>query len=272
MDYRGRSAEELIQKAISAGRHLPMNGPLEGYNFSQEYLNRMEILGERFKNIKWLPLDIPKIELDSYSEFLDIWAYHSHDVVRVKPDVAEPWSKETHPWKDQSSWHVGQFNGLHLYHHPNIPIESNTFASKMYTGKIPLFERIVDQVNTYFPIHTLISVFIWESKMAIAPHRDRSAYWQCPTEFRSMLHDENDEPTLYVVDGEKPLFIDLPKDTNSFCWSNGQHLHGSTHYGKRKFILCIAMVQHSKKSEELFERSILKYKDKLNYKLDYDIK
>ncbi len=106
MDYRGRSAEELIQKAISAGRHLPMNGPLEGYNFSQEYLNRMEILGERFKNIKWLPLDIPKIELDSYSEFLDIWDYHSHDVVRVKPDVAEPWSKETHPWKDQSSWHV----------------------------------------------------------------------------------------------------------------------------------------------------------------------
>ena len=85
-----------------------------------------------------------------------------------------------------------------------------------------------------------------------------------------MLHDENPESTLFVadVDTREPVFIDLPDDTNSFCWSNGKMVHGSVYKGKRKFILCIAGVQHSKKSDELFERSIAKYKDQLNYKYD----
>jgi len=85
-----------------------------------------------------------------------------------------------------------------------------------------------------------------------------------------MLHDENPEPTLCVADIERGdvNYIDLPKDTNSFCWSNGTQLHGSDYKGKKKFLLCVAGVQHSIKSEELFERSIKKYKDQLNYKLD----
>jgi hypothetical protein len=84
-----------------------------------------------------------------------------------------------------------------------------------------------------------------------------------------MLFDENTEPTLYVGDdNSEPVFVDLPDDTNTFCWSNGKSLHGSTYNGKRKFILCASMIQHSKKTDDLLERSIIKYKDRLNYKLE----
>ena len=236
----------------------------------KEYLDKMYELGNKYRPIRWLPLDIPRFDIGDVDEFKEIWDQQCHDVVRVKPDVAEPWSKEHHPLGTSSSWYTSQFNGLHLYHHPQIPIETNTFAAKMYTGKVPLFERLVEQAMEYFPVHTATAIFIWESRSAIPPHRDRGAFWKCPTDWRVMLHDENTEPTLYVSDIEKgdTHFIDLPPDTNSFCWSNGTQVHGSIYKGKRKFLLAVSAYQHSGKTDDLISRSITKYRDKLNYKLD----
>ena len=267
--FRAKDPKTSLKNAkIAVG--TPKEEEAVGWDqFSDEYKAHMRNLEEKYKGIVWLPIDTPKIEFDNHDEFLDIWNHQSHDVLRVKPDIAEPWTKEKHPWKDKSSWNVSQFNGLHLYQHPLIPLEINSFAGKLYTGKIPMFERILDQVNTYYPIHTLLSLFIWESKMPISPHRDKGVYWKCPTDFRSMLFDENTEPTLYVGDdNSEPVFVDLPADTNTFCWSNGKSFHGSTYHGKRKFILCASMIQHSKKTDDLLERSITKYKDRLNYKLE----
>jgi hypothetical protein len=236
----------------------------------EPYINRMKEIGEIYRPIRWLPLDIPRIEFDNFEEFKSIWAEQSHDVVRTKPDIAEPWAKESHPLGQNSSWNFVQFKGLHLYHHPDMPLEDRTFAAKKYTGKILQFDRVVEQVNEYFPMHTISDIFIWSSYREILPHRDKSVYWKCPTEFRVMLADENEEPTLYVADIEHGdvNYIDLPKDTNSFCWSNGTQVHGSDYHGKTKFIMSVAGFQHSTKSIELFDRSIAKYQDKLNYKLE----
>jgi len=264
-------ARDLVHKYLNKNsvNEFLTDGPRHGANYyTQEYLDRMYTLSDKYKNVQWLPLDIPKIEIN-YEEFIEIWDKQCHDVVRVRSDVAEPWTKEEHPLGPLSSWNIPTFSGLHLYHTDLLSIDHNSFASKMYTGKIPMFERLVDQVFTYFPMHTVISIFIWESQRLVYPHRDRSDYWKCPTEFRVMLHDENPESTLFVADTQtrEPVFIDLPEDTNSFCWSNGKMVHGSVYKGKRKFILCLAGIQHSKKSDELFERSLNKYKDQLNYKL-----
>ena len=274
-DRRNRDVKTLLKSTYSIQKNkFVTDGPRTDIQVPQEYEEKMWKLGEKYQNIIWLPLDIPKIELDDYDEFLKIWDEQSHKVLRIKPDAAEPWIKDEHPWGEKSSWNLAQFNGLTLYGHPGIAWDTGTFAARPYVGDIPMFERIVKQVFEYFPIHTMLTIFIWESKMGIAPHKDQSAYWKCPTEFRVMLHDENTEPTLYVATDftDTPVYIDLPEDTNSFCWSNGKCVHGSTYHGKRKFILCISGIQHSAQSDELFDRSIKKYKDKLNYTLDYDTK
>lgn len=246
------------------------DGPPANCILPPEYIEKMKIISEKYEPIQWLPLDLPKIDIGDPQEFLDIWDRQCHPVVRTKPDVAEPWSKEAHPFKDKSSWNVAQFKGLHLYHSPDFDINVNTFLGKMYSGDIPIFKRIVEQVYDTIPLYPFYSIFIWESVMAIPPHRDKSAYWKCPTEFRSMLYDENDKPTLYVAEdgSEEPIFIDLPDDTTTFCWSNGKMLHGSEYHGKRKLLLMLSGIQHTRKSVELFDRSIAKYKDKLNYKLE----
>jgi hypothetical protein len=253
-----------------ANNQFVTDGPCESWpQLPQVYLDRMKDLGEKYRNIRWLPLDIPKIEIPDIEEFKEIWKEQCHPILRVKPDAAEPWNKDEHPLGDLSSWNVPQFNGLHLYSTNEIDIEFNTFVAKMYKGKVPLFERIVEQCFDYFPIQMMTDIFIWQSTMEILPHRDKGSYWKCPDSFRVMLHDENTKPTLYVADIEHKdvHYIDLPKDTNSFCWSNGTQVHGSDYHGKTKYLLVVAGVQHSKLTDRLLERSIEKYKDVLNYEL-----
>jgi len=238
----------------------------------QEYIDKMIALGKKYRNVRWLPLDIPKFDLN-IEEFEKAFKEQCHDVVRVKPDVAEPWPKEKHPLGKKSTWHLPIFKGLHLYHHPNVPIGTGTFSEKMYEGDVPEFKRIVDFVFEHFPMHTITSIFIWNSQREVPPHMDHSVYWECPTEFRMMLYDPNTQPTLYVADVEHgdAHYIDMPDDTNSMAWSNGTQLHGSDYFGLDKYILGIFGFQHSEKSDELFTRSIIKYRDKLNYDLQIDL-
>lgn len=252
------------------GSSFMTDGPPAGYDLPTEYIEKMKVISEKYKPIQWLPLDIPKIDIGDPKEFLEIYDSQRYPVVRIKPDVAEPWSKEDHPFKQDSSWNKAAFNGLHLYQNPMIDLKLSTFYGKVYLGDIPVFKRIVEQVHDYIPHHPFISIFIWESLSTIIPHRDAASYWKCPTDFRSMLYDENDKPTLYVAEdgSDEPIYIDLPEDTNTFCWSNGKMVHGSDYHGKRKLLLIMTGIQHTRKSVELFDRSIAKYKDKLNYKLE----
>ena len=236
------------------------------------YDKAMNELGEKYRNIRWLPLDIPKIEFDNYEEFLEVWDRENIDVVRTKPCTAEPWERNAHPLGKLSNWHIPQFKGLYIYtEDPDnfYENERGIFAHKYYPH--PVFNKIIDQVKEYFPFHHITHMYIWESVKDVFPHRDQTIFWNCPTEFRAMLHDDNDQPTLYVSDIENSdsHFIDTSgMDTNSFCWSNGSQIHGSDYYGKRKQLLCINGYLSISKLDNLLERSVEKYKDQLNYKLE----
>jgi hypothetical protein len=136
-----------------------------------------------------------------------------------------------------------------------------------------MFDRIKEQIMDTMPFHSISSLYIWESTKDVYPHRDAQYFWDCPTEFRIMLNDENDpvtEPTLYVADIDygDVNYVTLPEETNAFCWSNGSQLHGSDYHGKRKQLICINPIFSISKYEKLLDRSIEKYRDRLNYKLE----
>lgn len=240
--------------------------------YPEWYQREMTRLGDKYRNIRWLPLDVPPVRFDDYDEFLRVWEENCIDVVRVKPCTAEPWTKENHPLGLASNYYRPQFKGLHIYtQHPENfeEVEAGIFAHRYYTH--PVFEPLIEWVKTYLPFHIVDFIYIWESVREVYPHRDQTYFWNCPTEFRAMLHDENTEPTLYVADVEHgdAHFVDTTGlDTNAFCWSNGSQIHGSDYHGKRKQLLCINGILSVSKLEALIDRSIEKYKDKINYKLE----
>jgi len=238
------------------------------------YIEEMTRLGEKYRNIRWLPLDLPKIQLDDYEKFLDLFDQNNVEVLRTRPCAAEPWSKEAHPLGKRSNYYQGQFKGLCFYTKtPDAFYTDNHGELSTWTRVYkpdPMFDRIIEQVNDTWPFAEVGCIYIWESIKEVHPHRDHNTFWNCPTEFRAMLHDENTKPTLYVADVEHgdAHYVEPPEDTNIFCWSNGSQLHGSDFYGLRKQLMIVAGYQSVSKTEALLDRSIAKYKDKLNYKLD----
>ena len=236
------------------------------------YKKKMAELGVKYKTIRWLPLDIPKIQFDDFDEFLNIWDRECIDSIRLKPCPAEPWTKEDHPYGKYSNYYKPQFKSLHFYtNNPdNFEVtERGNFAYRFYSH--PIFNKIVEQLHDLFPFQEIIHARIWESLKPVYPHRDETFFWRSPTEIRIMLYDKNTIPTLYIADIKSGniIYIDLKGlDTNTFCWSNGTQVHGSDFKGARKHLICIDGIIDPKKLEDLLDRSIIKYKDKINYNLE----
>jgi hypothetical protein len=241
--------------------------------FPEWYLKEIHRLSAKYRPIRYLPLDVPKFEIDK-KEFLDWWDEESIDIVRTSPDSAEPWTKEAHPLGKASNWHRPQFKGVDIYFDDPPNFERDRGIA--WTNELkphPLFDRIIEQIRDTMPFYHIRSIYLWESLRPVAPHRDACYFWDLPLMFRIMLNDENDpvkEPTLYVadVDHSDAHYIKLPEDTNTFVWSNGSQLHGSDFHGKRKQLICINHTIDISKYEELLDRSIEKYRDQLNYKLE----
>ena len=261
--------EELKRRIETVKNHFRAD-PYPSY-LPEWYIKEMKRLSAKYRPIRWLPLDIPKFEFENYNNFLEIFDREAIDIVRTKPDSAEPWSREEHPLGQESDWYKPTFKGL--YPHTSNPEKFEEENLGIWTHKYyphPVFEPMVDHVKKYFPFNFINHMYIWESVIPVGLHTDQTTFWDAPSEFRMMIHDENPQPTLFVadIDYHDQNYIDLPADTNCFCWSNGSQLHGSDYNGLRKQLLVVNGTFSISKLEKLIDRSVAKYKDQLNYKLE----
>jgi hypothetical protein len=243
----------------------------------QDYIDKMTELGNRYSNIKWLPLALPKFELGNYSEFKTIWDRESIEILKTDDptDLAE--FKGLHITsnalidfnihdlyidgrmsKQQLSTETGYRQGREVV---------GAYTKKLYKHKF--FFNIISEIMFKMPISKLSNILILETIKDVRPHREQSWVWKCPTEFRITVYGDGAPPTIYVSDIEtgETLYIDLPNDTNSFCWSNGTQVYGVDYYEKPSFQIVVNAVLDTEKLKTLLDSSIAKYKDVLNYKL-----
>lgn len=232
------------------------------------YISKFKTLGEKYKHLDYVPLDIPKIELDDYDEFLSIWNKEKI-LLRPKDSLEESSLYGLHITSNA----LLDFNLHDLYVNGKPPsnmisteagwnqgrVSDGLYTKKLYKHKF--WSNLIVQVMDTFPVHTLSNILIIETKDNVLPHQEQSWNWKCPTEFRVSLHDENTVPTVYVADIEsgKVTYVDLPTDTNSFCWSNGTKLYGIDYHGKPYYQMIVNAVWNSTKFEQLLDRSIIKY-------------
>lgn len=233
------------------------------------YIESMNKLGDKYESLTWMPLAVPKITFDNYNEFLEIWERESILIKRLSDadDAAE-----------FRGFHITSnalldFNLHDMYVDGKMPkalISDGTgytqgrdmvgnWTKKLYKHKI--FFNIISHAMKYFPIKYVSNMMIVEPIKDVAPHREQSWVWRCPTEFRINLYDENTDTTMYVsnIQTGETKYISLPEDTNNFCWSNGTHVYGMDYHGKRKFQLIVNGVWTSKTIDNLLTRSLEKY-------------
>ena len=265
-DYHSKTYPATLNKLHQA--HPGVVSPFIT-NSSHDYIAHMEHIEQKFGDYFWLPLAVPRLDIGPPEELLEFWDSEAEPALRKTSDIAEPWEKEKHPLGNKSNWYVPQFKELTLYQLPELQGKS-IWTTKLFTGKNKIVDTIVDYVYEYYPIdkkYPLYQIFMWESLQDVSVHKDHSAFWNCLTDFRTLLYDENTDPTLFVLDSKtkQQCYIDLPPDTNTFGWSNGRVLHGSDYRNKRKLLLIVNAVQCPEKTEKLLEKSVEKYQTQLNY-------
>lgn len=236
-----------------------------------KYIELFKELGAKYQHIDWLPLDIPRIELSDVQHFKDLWYTNSAEITK-QDDI-----KNSVEWR---GLHIHCMGTLDFAMHDAYDIrgklkyklsdldETLTPQQRPILGptsrklfKHKFFNNIISQVMEYYPIYTLSNIMILEPIADVSLHREQSWPWKCPTEFRTMLHDENTVPTIHLTDieTEKTVYIDLPKDTNSMCWSNGTKMYGVDYHGAPAFQLVVNAIWDSQKVSQLLDRSIKKY-------------
>lgn len=235
----------------------------------QSYLDRIKSVERKYKDLSWLPLDIPKITFDDFNFFEELWQKESIEIKKIDDDNWNPEFKGLHITANC----LLDFNLHDLYSNgkmTKVQVSDEKgysqgrsiigkYSKKLYKHKF--FFNMISQIMDLFPIEQISNMLIVEQLRNVEAHREQSWYWKCPTEFRIMLHDENIVPNFYVANIEtgKISYIDLPEDTNSFCWSNGTHVYGIDYHGKKSYQLILNAVLSPEKMDNLLSRSISKY-------------
>ena len=253
---------------------------------SQEYKDKFYEIGKIYQNLSWTALNIPKITLDDFEKFKEIWNREKIEIRRLLPSEDEPYNEIDHPLGDYSSYKRVEFHGLHITCNATLDFNihdlyvngrlkkaqysneegfrqgrtaQGTFTKKLYKDKF--FSNLLVQIMDNFPIRVLNNVMILETIDDVLPHREQTWAWQCPTEFRIFLQDYNDKPTMYLshIQNGQINYINLPEETNSFCWSNGTQVYGIDYHGKSSYQIVVNAIWDARKIYNLLEKSVNKY-------------
>jgi len=239
----------------------------------ESYIRKMNDIGEKYKDLSWLPLALPRIEIDDFFIFEEIWNRESIKISKTDDASWDPEFKGLHitancllDFNLHDLYVNGKMSKMQISDETGYSQGRSTvglYSKKLYKHKF--FFNMISQVMDLFPIQQISNMLILEQINEVAPHREQSWVCKCPTEFRVMLHDENTTPNIYLgnIETGKIDYIRLPEDTNSFCWSNGTHVYGIDYRGKKSYQLVVNAVWSAEKLNMLIEKSISKYRSEI---------
>lgn len=233
-------------------------------------------LVEKYKNIPYVILDIPKIIPDEI--FSTLWEEKNAPIVRLKPDSRYPYSPEEaeEVYKrigKQNQYTMPTWNGIVAH---RVSGGDDRWTEPLINGVTEL-PKLFQQLNDLLPIHRLTQVLFWQNCRPIRAHRDLYEQYPLPTSLRVIIEDNNPTPTFFLLpfgeanakgepdDWSLCKFIDVSKtDSNTFLYNNKQWEHGALKIEGHSKILCSISCQFDwVKYERLLDQSIAKYGNNL---------
>jgi hypothetical protein len=196
--------------------------------------------------IVYTPLDLPKIEPDSWEVFWEIWNQHSGNLIKII-------SNGNH--SDSAVGRNDVWQGLDIYKDPRT---LNGWQTPFYDIK----EKLPKLYNTIIslPIKDIRQIRLVSSKMQVDPHSDDvNDIWVA----RAYFHYTSPKEQWYFTRpgdfyGQR-TYITLPSETNWFTYNDKYCWHATDYDSKYPKILL--QIFASSLSKELVDASIEKYKE-----------
>lgn len=228
---------------FSANRQRTWANKLHNVNVSD--------IESRWGNYCLVPLDIPNVNVDGIADW-----FFDKKTPSVKRQL------------DVAGGNLGDSN----YNTADItltPAKPNIWTRHEQHNFLDEFPEFVDQLMDLFPFKKIHMFRFWESNKRIGLHRDDNDFRDFPNNFRTMVYDENPEPTLFseewlpnatVASGPRKYIPRLP-ETNSWAWNNLRTRHGSNfNPDYRKVLLIISGFEiDGNKYNKIMKNSVDKY-------------
>lgn len=202
----------------------------------------------KLTNIPWLTVPVNRIEPDDWDMFWKLWE----------------------EWKYKSASYNEIWDAICIWFNKNL-------TEEQLKTEYPIFpvERLYDwsmhfpnmfkQINEAMPFLSIDKITIASNIKEVPLHIDAvKKFHPWPNAMRVMLWDTNDRPTFYLSKWQEEMFdapiiksntpalnqlyykekvkdkiyVDLPKESNTFVYSNGEFLHGAD-LAKPKIIMII---------------------------------
>lgn len=235
---------------------------LEEKFYTKNELSKFNDLSLQYNQYPFFYCDLPKIIPNDIEKFLKIFNSYSAAGIRTAPCWEEPWPKENHPLGSKSSWYDPFWKVLDIYIDSELPLGfGHELIQSNYKNLIQEFPDFYQEIFDLLPFKKIWLVKFLQNNREILPHRDTDWNFNLPTSFRSMIYDENKNPSFYLTDLEhsSKKFVDLPKHVNTFAYNNGNFLHGAEYHGKSKILMVVRGYLDFEKYKNLLEKSISKF-------------
>ena len=220
-------------------------------------------------NLPWIPIPNKKIEPDDWELFWKLWN-QQRSLSETRNNI----------WEYKFIWVNPSLNRHQIEMEYTKITDSNSVTdwSKIFPK---MFENLFDTLN-FMDIH---KISIARNIKPVPCHIDPiTRMYPFPNTARIMLWDSNPNPTFYLSPWEKhelempiisssepinninimhqarlnKIYVDLPSDTNTFLYTNGQYLHGAD-TGTGKIIMLIWSTPNKKILVDLLRRLIVHY-------------
>ena len=240
---------------------------LTKYRLEQNH-NLVE-LEKKWGRYCYVPLDIPKFE---NQEIVDWFFKKCAPSKKIKADIAA------------SDYNDTLFNAVDVFVQEPLGGDYHIWEINPQQDFFQLFPEFFKTIQKEFPFEFIGRIIFWSSINDVPPHRDQLEFLDFPHSFRIILHDENPNQTLSLIehlpdtpdDFTNEFSIPKLEETNSFAWNNLRVKHTSKFIpGHRKIIILLIGQVNKDRYNNLMERSVQKfdqYAFKSNLTLDNWVK
>lgn len=181
-------------------------------------------------NVPWLTVPVPRIEPDDWDLFWKMW----EDYKRKSEKFSDIWDFTT------------------IWVNPKLKFEN----PELETDWSKYFPNMFKKINEAMPFESIDKITIASNVKPVPVHIDTiNKFYPWPNAMRVMLWDTNTKPTFYLtkwqedmyklpiikdknplnnqlyylnnIRDEEKIYVNLPTESNTFVYSNGEFLHGA---------------------------------------------
>jgi len=191
--------------------------------------------------ILYTPINIPKLHINNWNEWWEVWHNHSDFINKVA--------------NNHNQTNRDMLRGFDLLHDGN-PINYSLYKAVM-APKCNVVDNLIEQIFEHVPLVPKL-IRVMENMGVVGAHSD---YSRPRDEFRSVLWNTYDEPLWEFAYMNEKRKLHLPDDTNSFYYKDYPLTHSAIHKSDKTKGLLLVYGPLKENHSELIQESAKKYKD-----------